>query len=315
MISVTDVVDILVIAVIIYYLIVLVRETRAVQLIKGFAAILILAQLSNIFNLYTVNWLLSNLLTAGFILVIVVFQPELRRAFERLGRSQGWISNLVGAHPEEVKKRAGYEEIVRASMSLSRQKIGALMVIEGRTGLSDIAESGTAVDALISAELLINIFIPNTPLHDGAVLIRNDRVMTAGAFLPITQNRNLDRELGTRHRAALGISERSDALVVVVSEETGNISICQNGEIMRHLDEESLRAALYRFSEAEAARGPLQGLSDIWVSATRRKTPPAQQSDADVPDTQVAAQEAPVAEVTPTEPAEEKEESHAHLEE
>lgn len=302
MIKVTDVIDILVIAVIIYYLIVLVRETRAVQLIKGFAAILILAQLSNLFNLYTVNWLLSNLLTAGFILVIVVFQPELRRAFERLGRSQGWISNLVGAHPEDEKKRAGDEEIIRAAMSLSRQKIGALIVMEGRTGLSDIAESGTAVDALISAELLINIFIPNTPLHDGAVLVRNDRVMTAGAFLPITQNRNLDRELGTRHRAALGISERSDALVVVVSEETGSISICQDGEIMRHLDEESLRAALYRFGDTDVARGRFSSFSG-WFSSDGRKM-----KASDVQDTSADRAEK-------GQQIGEKEATHAHTEE
>lgn len=262
-ISVTDLIDILVIAVIIYYLIILVRETRAVQLIKGFVAILILAQLSNWFNLYTVNWLISNLLTAGFILVIVVFQPELRRAFERLGRSQGWISNLVGGSPEDAEDRAGIEEIVSACASLARQKIGALIVLEGNTGLSDIAESGTAVDAVVSSELLINLFIPNTPLHDGAVLIRNNRVFVAGAFLPLTQNRNLDRELGTRHRAGLGISERSDAMVLIVSEETGNISIARDGEIMRHMDEESLRRAMFNFYDTDFVGKRLGGLSSF----------------------------------------------------
>lgn len=243
--QVTDLIDILVISVIVYYIILLVKETRAEQLIKGFIVILVFAQLSEALNLYTVHWVLSNLMTVVVILIIVVFQPELRRAFERLGRSRGWLLNF--ANNEDKKTESRIEEIVRACMSLSRQKIGALIVLEGNTGLNDIIESGTEIDGYVTAELLINIFIPNTPLHDGAVVIRNDKVLAAGVFLPLTQNINLDRELGTRHRAALGISERSDALVVVVSEETGLISICSNGEIVRHLDEQTLRDMLNDF--------------------------------------------------------------------
>lgn len=263
--SVTDVIDILVIAVIVYYLILLVRETRAEQLIKGFIAILVFAQISDGLKLYTVNWLLSNILTAGFLLTIVVFQPEIRRAFERLGRSQGWLSNLVNSGGERVRSAGRVEEIVRAATSLSRQKIGALIVLEGGTGLKEIVESGTEVDALVTAELLINIFIPNTPLHDGAVIIRGERVLAAGTFLPLTQNRNLDKDLGTRHRAALGISERSDALVVVVSEETGAISLCSNGQISRHMDESTLRENITTFYEngttTERMSGPGRLLS------------------------------------------------------
>ncbi len=241
----TDLVDILVIAVIIYYMILFVRETRALQLIKGFAALLILAQISEWFDLYTLNWLLSNIFTVSMVLIIVVFQPELRRVFERLGRSRRWLSFFMNT--EESESLDQVDEIVRASSSLARQKIGALMVIEGRVGLSDLLESGTKIDGQVTAELLINIFIPNTPLHDGAVIIRNDRVRAAGVFLPLTQNNSLSKELGTRHRAALGISEKSDALVVVVSEETGLISVCQEGEIARRLDEDSLRTRLQDF--------------------------------------------------------------------
>lgn len=247
--QVTDLIDILVISVIVYYIILLVKETRAEQLIKGFIVILVFAQLSEALNLYTVHWVLSNLMTVVVILIIVVFQPELRRAFERLGRSRGWLLNF--ANNEDKKTESRIEEIVRACMSLLRQKIGALIVLEGNTGLNDIIESGTEIDGYVTAELLINIFIPNTPLHDGAVVIRNDKVLAAGVFLPLTQNINLDRELGTRHRAALGISERSDALVVVVSEETGLISICSNGEIVRHLDEQTLRDMLNDFFTAD----------------------------------------------------------------
>lgn len=270
--SVTDVIDILVIAVIVYYLILLVRETRAEQLIKGFIAILIFAQISDGLKLYTVNWLLSNILTAGFLLTIVVFQPEIRRAFERLGRSQGWLSNLVNSGGDHVQSAGRVEEIVRAATSLSRQKIGALIVLEGGTGLKEIAESGTEVDALVTAELLINIFIPNTPLHDGAVVIRGDRVLAAGAFLPLTQNRNLDKELGTRHRAALGISERSDALVVVVSEETGTISLCSNGQISRHMDEATLRENLRAFYENGSTTQRMSGISRLISFLNAKKT-------------------------------------------
>ncbi len=255
---VTDLIDILVIAVIVYYVILLVKETRAEQLIKGFIAILILAQLSDWLDLYTVNWLLSNLLTVGMILVIVVFQPELRRAFERLGRSQGWLLSFV--NNDEDKNFHQVDEIVRASLSLSRQKIGALIVLEGDTGLNEIVETGSAIEGLVSSELLINIFIPNTPLHDGAVVIKEDKVRAAGAFLPLTENMGLSRELGTRHRAALGISERSDALIVVVSEETGVISVCRNGKIARRMDESTLREVLTNFYHREPRYNRFLGL-------------------------------------------------------
>lgn len=244
--SFSDLVDILVISVIIYYLIKLVKETRAEQLVKGILALLLMTALSDLLHLYTVNWLLTQIVSAGMIFVVIIFQPEIRRAFERLGRTQGSFFSLRSNDQTSDGDQA-IEEIVQACSSLSRQKIGALIVLEGGTGLKDILESGTTVDALVSAELLIQIFIPNTPLHDGAVVIRDNRVRSASVFLPLTQNKSLSRELGTRHRAALGISEVSDALVVVVSEETGLISYCRNGKIARRLDEDILRTVLTDF--------------------------------------------------------------------
>ncbi|MDY3052404.1 MAG: diadenylate cyclase CdaA [Ndongobacter sp.] len=249
----TDVIDIIVIAFIVYYIVLLVKETRAEQLIKGFFALLILAQMSDWLNLHTVNWLISNLLTVGLILVIVVFQPELRRAFERLGRSQRKLTSLVRQRDEETKNRSS--ELIQAMSSLARQKIGALVVLERTIGLNDIVETGTEINGLVSAELLINIFIPNTPLHDGAVIIREDQIRAAGCFLPLTENSTLSRELGTRHRAALGISERSDALVIVVSEETGTISVCQNGQISRRMDEKTLNEVLMEFFSEDHSFG------------------------------------------------------------
>lgn len=251
---VTDLIDILVIAVIVYYIIMLVKETRAEQLIKGFVAILVIAQLSDWFNLYTVNWLISNLLTVGLILVIVVFQPELRRAFERLGRSQGWLLSFVNPSDDSTKKYR-IDEITRATTSLSRQKIGALMVLEGTTGLNDIVETGTEIDGYVTAELLINIFIPNTPLHDGAVVIKEDKIRAAGAFLPLTSNAGLAKDLGTRHRAAIGMTERSDALVLIVSEETGMISVAEEGVLSRRIDEETLKEILNRFYSDDSQKG------------------------------------------------------------
>lgn len=244
--SFSDLVDILVISVIVYYLIKLVKETRAEQLIKGIIALLLMAVLSDLLHLYTVNWLLTQILSVGLIFVVIIFQPEIRRAFERLGRTQGSILSLRSTEEDPTTNRS-VEEIVQACSSLSRQKIGALIVLEGETGLNDILESGTDVDAEISAELLIQIFIPNTPLHDGAVVIRDNRIRSAAVFLPLTQNKSLSRELGTRHRAGIGISEVSDALVVIVSEETGLISYCRNGKIARRLDADTLRTVLNDF--------------------------------------------------------------------
>lgn len=237
-----DIIDILVVSYAIYKLIQLVRETRAEQLLKGFIAILVISRISAALNLYTVSWVINNLLTVGMVLIIVVFQPELRRIFEKLGRSNNLLSfNKIDNEQAKFKS----EELTNAVASLARQKIGALIVIERKVGLSDIAESGTIINGKLSSELLINIFIPNTPLHDGAVIINDDKIVAAGCFLPLRNDPTLSQEMGTRHRAALGMSEKSDAFIIVVSEETGIISVVENGVISRYMDPESLKQSLF----------------------------------------------------------------------
>lgn len=237
-----DILDIFVISFVIYKLILLVKETRAEQLLKGFIIVLIIFRISAALNLYTVSWVINKILTVGMVLIIVVFQPELRRAFEKLGRSKTLFS-ASKIQDEQVKFKS--EEITSAVASMSRQKVGALIVIERSVGLSDIAETGTAINGLISSELLINIFIPNTPLHDGAVILKDDKIVAAGCFLPLTDDLSLSKELGTRHRAAIGITEKSDAFVIIVSEETGIISVAENGVISRYVDEQALKQTLH----------------------------------------------------------------------
>jgi diadenylate cyclase len=239
LIRVTDVIDIAIIAFVMYRLFSLLKNTRAEQVLKGFIFVLLFASVADIFNLNTVSWVMNQFLTVSLVFIIVVFQPELRSALERIGRG-GRI--LI---PDASKKsERTINEIVGATSSLSRQKIGALIVLERQVGLNDIIESGTILGAEVSRELLINIFIPNTPLHDGAVIISKDVIRAAACYLPLTTSNTVSKELGTRHRAAIGISEKSDCVVVVVSEETGTISVVENGEINRYFDEDSLKVRL-----------------------------------------------------------------------
>lgn len=237
-----DIIDIIVVAIILYKLFTLIKETRAEQLIKGIILLLVLTKITEWMKLFTINWILSNAMTLGAIAILVVFQPELRRGLEYIGRSSVLTKSLIEMRGESLSEVA--EEIIEAVASLSRQKIGALIVLERQTGLNEVAETGTTIEGFVSSDLLINIFIPNTPLHDGAVIIKEDKIKAAACFLPLTENNTLSRELGTRHRAALGISERSDSISIVVSEETGAISTAQNGTISRYLDIQTLRQIL-----------------------------------------------------------------------
>lgn len=241
-IRIKDIIDILIVAVMFYKVFSLIKETRAEQLIKGIVAFFIFAKLSGILKLYTVNWILENAMTVGVIAILIMFQPELRRGLEYLGRSRFFTKSFLEIRSENMSRKV--DEIVNAAASLSRQKIGALMVLEREIGLNDIVETGTEINGLVSSDLLINIFIPNTPLHDGAVVIKDDIIKAAACFLPLTENMNLSKELGTRHRAALGISERSDTLAIIVSEETGAISVAENGEISRYIDIKTLEQIL-----------------------------------------------------------------------
>lgn len=238
-IRITDVIDVLVMTFILYKIILLVKETRALQLAKGLLIIFVFSKIAQAFKLYTVNWLISNVFTAGMILIVVVFQPELRRIFEKLGRTNDLFKSItrIRSNINDYKT----DDIVSAVASLARQKIGALIVIELEIGLTDIIETGTTLNSELSSELLINLFFPNSPLHDGAVVIKEDKIIAAGCFLPLSENYTISKELGTRHRAGLGMSEKSDAFIIVVSEETGVISTVHNSALSRNIDPETLR--------------------------------------------------------------------------
>ena len=237
-----DALDIAIVGIVIYRLIMLIRGTRAVQLLKGIFVILLATGLSHSLNLQALNWLLDKILTIGLFAIPVVFQPELRRALEQLGRGRFFSRTVNVFEEEDTPKMIG--ELTKATQVLAKNKIGALIVIERDTGLGDYFETGITIGGLVSSELLINIFIPNTPLHDGAVMVQSARVVAASCFLPLSENAGISKELGTRHRAGIGITEQSDAVSVIVSEETGSISIAVNGELTRHLDEQTFREML-----------------------------------------------------------------------
>ncbi|WP_054950949.1 diadenylate cyclase CdaA [Numidum massiliense] len=237
------IVDIAIVSFVIYKLLMLVRGTRAVQLLKGIIVIVLAWFVSTYFNLQTLRWMMEQVFTFGVLVILIIFQPELRRALEQLGRGKLLFNRGNTFAEQRVTKQIG--EIVKGISYLSKRRIGALIVLERETGVTDYMETGIIMNAAISSELIINIFIPNTPLHDGAVIIREDKIMAAGSYLPLTENPFISKELGTRHRAGIGISEVSDCISVMVSEETGQVSIAMDGDIIRDLSEESLIAKLY----------------------------------------------------------------------
>ena len=240
-ISLLDVLDILIVALILYKLYVMLQDTRAITLVKGLLVILGLKIVCNWLSLHVIYWLLQQTLTLLFVALPIVFQPELRRTLEHLGQGRFFGKSLF---LDDSEARSLVNELDKAVMLLSSRKIGALLVFEREMGLNDISATGVQIDGLITADFLMNVFIPNTPLHDGAAVIRGKRLIAAGCLLPLTENRTLSTELGTRHRAAIGLSEQCDALVVVVSEETGTVSVAENGRIVRRLSSEHLKSYL-----------------------------------------------------------------------
>jgi len=238
-----NIIDILIVSYIFYKVFQLIRETRAETLLKGLGFILIIMQLSKYFGLITLYWLIEKTIEIGFIALVIIFQPELRRALEHLGRNRFFTKPSV-LSDEEVDKITS--QIVDACANLSSDNTGALIVIEQETGLNDYIETGVKLEAVLTSQLLENIFVVNTPLHDGAVIIRNNRIAAAACFLPLTENYSTNKKLGTRHRAAIGLSENSDAIVIVVSEETGNISLAINGKLTRNYNTERLKDILAR---------------------------------------------------------------------
>lgn len=236
-----NIVDILLVWFVIYKLIAIIRGTKAVQLLKGIFVILIVKFVSDYFGLNTLSWMMEQVLTWGFLAIIIIFQPELRRALEQLGR--GRLFARSGLQEEEDEEKM-VEAIIKATDYMAKRRIGALISIERETGMSDYIETGIQLQSRISSELLINLFIPNTPLHDGAVVIQKNIVAAAACYLPLSESPFISKELGTRHRAALGISEVTDSITIVVSEETGNVSVTRNGELYRDLSGETLRELL-----------------------------------------------------------------------
>ena len=241
-VGLNTIVDIGIVYYVLYRGYILIKDMRAKQLVKGIVLLVALIPISSIFDLYMVEFILRNTFQVGLIALVIVFQPEIRKALEYIGRTSFTISN-VEKNTETSKKII--KEIISAATSLSRQKIGALIVFEKQIGLNDIIESGTVINANISSGLLINIFIPNTPLHDGAVIIKDYIIKAAGCFLPLTDNNLLSKDIGTRHRAAIGITERSDSIALVVSEETGYISYAVEGRLYRNIQTEEIETILH----------------------------------------------------------------------
>lgn len=240
-----DLVDIAIITVLIYALIKFVKETRAVQLLKGIVIIFLMLQISDWFNLNVVNFVLNKTLEVGLLALVVIFQPELRNALEKVGTTSfGDLLPFANNEENTEEIEETITEISDVCQAMSASRTGALIVLQRKSRLNEVCNTGTKLDSTVTKELLGNIFYPKTPLHDGAVVIANNRVCAAGCLLPLTQNQALPSELGTRHRAAIGMSEQSDAIVIVVSEETGKISIARKGMLTRNYDRDSLLKTL-----------------------------------------------------------------------
>ena len=246
---VIDFIDIFLLTVIIYELLVHVRQTRVSQTIKGIVILLLATWLSDVVGMRTIHALLSWAINAGPVLLIVLFQPEIRRILEELGNNS--VFDAAGRLQKSNNIELIIDEMILAFEHMARRRVGALVVVENKIRLNDVIATGTRVDGLISQPLLENIFEPNTPLHDGAVVIRGERVISAACLLRLSDTTGVGRDLGTRHRAGLGVSEVSDATVFIVSEETGIISMAEGGRLVRHLDETSLRQILHRIYDAE----------------------------------------------------------------
>ncbi len=252
-VRITDLVDIAIVSFVVYQVMVLIRGTRAVQLVQGIAVLAFGYLLASWLQLYTLQAILGYLGGIIPVALLVLFQPELRRLLEQIGRGRLLWSEVAPLERDVAMRLAN--DLARAARILGQRRIGALVVIERRTGLNDFIETGIRLDAVVSVPLLLNIFYPNTPLHDGAVIVRGNRVVAAGCLLPLSESPLLSRALGTRHRAAVGITEGTDAVAIVVSEETGTVSLAQEGSLRRGLSEEELKALLLNLFAVTLPRG------------------------------------------------------------
>ena len=251
-IRIVDLIDIILVAVIIYELLLLTRHTRGSALLKGLVLLVAIALICSLFGFVSLNWLLRAILQNGAIVLVILFQPELRKALERMGRSR--VFKKSGTKTEGEEKDVIISEIMQTIKDLSKRRVGALIVFEQQTGLQDVIETGTRLNAELSAPLLENIFEPNTPLHDGAVVIRDTEIMAAACILPLAEASGVSRELGTRHRAAVGLSENTDAIIIVVSEETGIVSMARDSVLTRPLTVQALEEILNEIYSNRAPR-------------------------------------------------------------
>lgn len=243
LLRIADAVDIVIVAVLVYILLKFIRDSHTTRLLKGVILIIVGIQVVYLFNLHVTSYIFSKCAQIGVIALVVIFQPELRRALDQVGKTSisGWFSN---DSESDTKVLSMIREVSHAAQAMSNDKTGALIVIEHGSDIDSMISSGIKIDAEVSSELLINIFVHNTPLHDGAVIIRDNRIALATCVLPLSQNPHITSELGTRHRAGIGISEEADVIVVIISEETGNISIAYKGLLTRGLNEETMKSRL-----------------------------------------------------------------------
>jgi diadenylate cyclase len=271
-----SIIDIAVVAGLLFWLLWVLQGTRATQLLRG-AAIFVIAAivLARTLDLRALGWVIDRMWPALIVAIPIIFQPELRRALEQLGHTGSWLRTSLPAGSEEGTIGHTIDEVVRAASQLSRLRYGALMVLERETGLQDYADRGVALDSLVSRQLLVTIFFPNSPLHDAAVLVRGDRIVAGSVVLPLTDNISAMSNLGTRHRAAIGVTEDSDSLAVVVSEETGQISVAHHGRLIRNLDQDRLRRVLRTLSRIDRVdRGTeISGIRRFFGDRTGFKSP------------------------------------------
>ena len=260
-----DIIDILLVAFVIYRIFVLIKGTRALQMLVGLAFLVLAYVGSQVFELFTLHWILNAFLTSIILVVVVLFQNEIRRALAHVG------VNPFSPRETAATVAQAVEELMKASVSLANKKTGALLVLQRDTDLEDYVEKGVKIDATLSRELLLSIFLPYSPIHDGAVLLRDGRVAWAGCFLPLTTRIDVDKSLGTRHRAALGITEETDAVVIVISEETGGISVVLNGRMTRNLDGASLRRVLLKLFPEGSGRSKGRKVARVRSKSARKE--------------------------------------------
>ena len=259
-ITFVDIIEILIVSFLFYHVLIWVKSTRAWNLFKGILVILIFVLLAALFQMNTILWIAENTLNVGLIAIVVIFQPELRSVLENIG-DRNFLNNLFSFGKQEEVKMSDHtiDELVKGTFAMGKVKTGALMVIEDEILLNEYVRTGIDVDGLVSSQLLINIFEKNTPLHDGAIIIRGDRVVSATCYLPLSDSLSLSKDLGTRHRAAVGVSEVSDSLTIIVSEETGKVSIALRGQIYHNIDAEFLRNKLQAFQRPIKTKGKENG--------------------------------------------------------